>query len=412
MKIQFWYCDFFSEYTDIKKSIEKIDNTILFKNISTDKIDPTKLNFLVFLLETKWNNSDADNIKGFPENIKISLTNFNKFINLLIELQNKNFYFIMDNSEEAVLWLDERHLNFFNALNRNKIDSNRLIIVNNDSSNVGINKTNKYNPAHNLAKYGSFILNTCFFPNFFLSTYNHMSGYVGDTTIKKTIKPDKTFLCLNRRMYSDKYKIIEELFNRGLLNDTRFTWVNNYVPTNRINKKLISELNINVDIFKSIQLEEDVMYGSELSYHDEFLYTINPNWYYKSKVNIITETMAYKNSIHLTEKTWKAIYLGVPFVIYAPSNHYLKTLRDMGFKTFNSVINEEYDEMDGDDKIKKIIDSALELSNIYDSKEVLEICKFNQELYFNLEYRKKIYKKTFLDKLYDVKTTFVPKTLI
>ena len=170
MQIQFWYCDFFSEYTDIKKSIEKIDNTILFKNISTDKIDPTKLNFLVFLLETKWANSDADNIKGFPENIKISLTNFNKFINLLIELQNKNFYFIMDNSEEAVLWLDERHLNFFNALNRNKIDSNRLIIVNNDSSNVGINKTNKYNPAHNLAKYGSFILNTCFFPNFFLST--------------------------------------------------------------------------------------------------------------------------------------------------------------------------------------------------------------------------------------------------
>ena len=65
-----------------------------------------------------------------------------------------------------------------------------------------------------------------------------------------------------------------------------------------------------------------------------------------------------------------------------------------------------------DDKIKKIIDSALELSNIYDSKEVLEICKFNQELYFNLEYRKKIYKKTFLDKLYDVKTKFVTKTLI
>jgi hypothetical protein len=84
----------------------------------------------------------------------------------------------------------------------------------------------------------------------------------------------------------------------------------------------------------------------------------------------------------------------------------------MGFKTFNSVINEDYDEMNGKDKIKKIIDSALELSNIYDSKEVLEICKFNQELYFNLEYRKKIYKETFLDKLYDIKTTFVSKTLI
>ena len=85
----------------------------------------------------------------------------------------------------------------------------------------------------------------------------------------------------------------------------------------------------------------------------------------------------------------------------------------MGFKTFNSVINEDYDEMDDDDdKIKKIIDSALELSNIYDSKEVLEICRFNQELYFNLEYRKKIYKEVFLDKLYDIKTALISKTLI
>ena len=54
----------------------------------------------------------------------------------------------------------------------------------------------------------------------------------------------------------------------------------------------------------------------------------------------------------------------------------------------------------------------LELSNNYDSKEVLEICRFNQELYFNLKYRKKIYKEVFLDKLYDIKTTLIAKTLI
>ena len=86
MEIQFWYCDFYSNYTNIKETIQKIDNTILFKNISTDKIDPTKLNFLVFLLETEWENSDADKIKGFSKNIKTSNTNSNEFINLLIEL--------------------------------------------------------------------------------------------------------------------------------------------------------------------------------------------------------------------------------------------------------------------------------------------------------------------------------------
>jgi len=65
-----------------------------------------------------------------------------------------------------------------------------------------------------------------------------------------------------------------------------------------------------------------------------------------------------------------------------------------------------------EDKIKQIIDSAIELSNIYDSKEVLEICKFNQQLYFNLEHRKKICKEVFLDKLYEIKNLTINKKLI
>jgi len=392
MEIQFWYSDILPN-TFIRNSIEKIDNTILFKNIYTDKIDPTKLNFLVFSLETEWT---------YPENKEIAHTHSVEFIELLIKLQYKNFYFILDNSGEAELWEDKLSLNFFNLLNKNKIDFNLLIILNNDSSKIGINKT----------KYGGFIINTCFFPNFFLSTYNHMKDYTGDVSIKETIKPDKEFLCLNRRMCYDKYKIIGELFNRGLLKDTRFTWVHNSVPNNKISKELILEHNIDLEEFKPIQLEGDVTYGKDLSHNDEFLFTINPNWYYKSKVNIITETMLYKNSIHLTEKTWKAIYLGITFVTYSPSRYYLKTLRDMGFKTFNSVINEDYDSIVGNDKIEQVINSAEELAKIYNTPEVLDICKFNQEVYFNSEYRKKIYKEFFLNKIYNIQNLTNSKTLI
>jgi hypothetical protein len=153
------------------------------------------------------------------------------------------------------------------------------------------------------------------------------------------------------------------------------------------------------------------MYGADLVM-EKYLYTINPKWYYKSKVNIILETMLYSNSIHLTEKTWKAIYLGVPFVIYSPSKHYLKTLRDMGFKTFNSVINEDYDEMLGKDKITQVINSAEELASIYDAPKVLDICRFNQELYFNFQHRKKIYNEFFLNKIHEVENLTIPKTLI
>ena len=389
MEIQFWYSNILPN-TNIRYSAEKMENDILFKNIDVDNIDTTKLNFLVFMLETKWTNS---------ENPDVAYTHSNSFIELLIKLQDKNFYFIADNSGEAELWVDKLSLNFYNILNKNKIDFNRLIIVNNDISKIGIHKV----------KYDKFIINTCFFPNFFLSTYNQLNDYIDDINIK--ILPDKEFLCLNRRMTDEKYKIIEELYNRNLLNNTRFTWVANYTNKNLLNKNLIQELNIDVDNFKSIQLEDDMVYGID-TIKEKYLYTINPKWYYKSKVNIIVETMLYKNAIHPTEKIWKAIYLGVPFVVYSPSKYYLKTLHDLGFKTFNSVINENYDNISGKDKIKQIIDSALSLSIIHDNQEVLDICKFNQELYSNLEYRKKIYKDLFLNKLYDIEKFIKLKNLI
>jgi len=389
MEIQFWYTDILPN-TNTRSSIEKIDTTIQFKNIHSDKVDSSKLNFLVFLLETEWT---------YPDNPNIAYTHSEEFIELLIRLQHENFFFMCDNSGEAELWVDKSSFNFFKILKNNKINFNRLIIINNDASKIGINKR----------KYDNFILNTCFFPNFFLSTYNHLKSYV--TELNPNIIPDKKFLYLNRRMGNEKYKLIERLYEMGLLKDTRFSWVKNSTNKNLLNKGLLNELNIDADNFKPIQLEDDVVYGTDLT-REEHLYTINPKWYYKSKVNIISETMLYPNLIHLTEKTWKAIYLGVPFVIYSPSKHYLKTLRDMGFKTFNSVINEDYDEVMDKDKITRVINSAEELVKIYNTPKVLNICKFNQDLYFNLEHRKKVFKELFLNKLDDIKTLAISKNLI
>lgn len=383
MKIDFWYTKINSN-TCIQFTLEDIDETISFKDVDSDLIDTNKLNFLVF----KW--------KMGPTHIHSI-----EFIELLNKLQQQDFYFIGDFSHEAHSNADELSLSFLNKLKLNGVDINRLIYVTNNSNHVGLNKI----------KYGNFTLNTCFFPYFYLQTYTILKNYIVDSDLNNDITPDKKFLCLNRRMYHHKFKIIEELFNRGLLDDTRFSWVDNKSTKNFLNKKLIEYLKIDINNFKAIQLVNDVMYGSELSVHEEFLYTINPNWYRKSKVNIITETFLNQLEIHITEKTWKAIYLGIPFVIYASKNH-LKTLKGMGFKTFNSVINEEYDNIGGKDKLNRVIDSALELSNIYNTPEVLDICKFNQELYFNSIHRKQICKEVFLDKLYDIKNSITYKTLI
>jgi hypothetical protein len=383
MKIDFWYSNIIPK-SGIQDLLEEIDEDVLFKNIDTDTVNTNKLNFLVFTWETKW---------AFPNTY---YTHSDEFIRLLSRLQDKDFYFIADFSGEAHTRPDENSLLFLNKLRDNKININRIIVANNDSSKIGINKI----------RYESFILNTCFFPNFFLSTCNHLDNILGNQQIKNSIIPDKKFLCLNRRMFHHKYKVIEELFNRGLLEDTRFSWVDNKDKKNLFNKNLNSYLGIDINNFKSIQLEGDVMYGSDLSRHEEYLYTVNPDWYYKSKVNIITETILEGKEIHITEKTWKAIYLGIPFVIYASKNH-LKILREMGFKTFNTLINEDYDEMIGDAKLKQIIDSAEELARIYNTPEVLEICRFNQKIYSDKIHRKNICKNSFLNRIVDIKNNTI-----
>jgi hypothetical protein len=51
MEIDFWYTDIM-EGSGVREMLERMDIGIRFKNVNTDIIDPSKLNFLVFVWET------------------------------------------------------------------------------------------------------------------------------------------------------------------------------------------------------------------------------------------------------------------------------------------------------------------------------------------------------------------------
>jgi len=369
MNIDFWYSNI-SGGTGIQTLIEKLGLS-LFKDIEVDVPNKKNINFLVF----QWETSNAIN----P--INQYQTHSDEFISLLKKLQNEGFYFIADFSTEAHSNTDSLSLEFLNILNRNQIDLKRLILAKNDSSTTHLRKI----------KYGNYYLNTCFFPHFFINTFYKMQEYVIPRT---DVVKDKIFLCLNRRLHTHKYLVLENLHKRGLLDETYYTAVKSY--TKLTNSGFIKEL--------PIQLDGDIMYGEELESADEYLYTINPMWYYKSKVNLITETIFYENSIHITEKTWKAIYLGVPFVVCASTNH-LNNIHKFGFKTFGSLIDESYDsDLDYVGKIPKIIDSGLELAKLANTEEVESIVEFNKSLYFDENHTKMVAKTMFLDEIVKINT--------
>ena len=61
-----------------------------------------------------------------------------------------------------------------------------------------------------------------------------------------------------------------------------------------------------------------------------------------SLIYVATETVYYGRRQHLTEKTFKAIALEMPFILVAPANS-LSYLREYGFETFAPYIDESYD---------------------------------------------------------------------
>lgn len=67
----------------------------------------------------------------------------------------------------------------------------------------------------------------------------------------------------------------------------------------------------------------------------------------QSLIYVPTETVYFGKRTHITEKTFKAIALGMPFILVATAGS-LEYLRRYGFQTFDNVWSENYDEETND----------------------------------------------------------------
>jgi len=77
-----------------------------------------------------------------------------------------------------------------------------------------------------------------------------------------------------------------------------------------------------------------------------------------SLLYLVTETVCFGRRLHLTEKTFKPIAMGMPFVLVAPAGS-LEYLRSYGFKTFGHLWDESYDQEQDDHKRLHMIATLL-----------------------------------------------------
>jgi hypothetical protein len=95
----------------------------------------------------------------------------------------------------------------------------------------------------------------------------------------------------------------------------------------------------------------------------------------ESLLYLVTETVAKGRRQHLTEKTFKPICLGMPFVIVGTKGS-LEYLRRYGFKTFSDVWDESYDDAEDHVRIERIASllRSLDELSILGKQELFDLC--------------------------------------
>ena len=114
----------------------------------------------------------------------------------------------------------------------------------------------------------------------------------------------------------------------------------------------------------------------------------------ESMIYHVSETVYFGRRQHLTEKTFKPIAMGMPFVISAPAGS-LQYLKNYGFKTFDSVWNEDYDTETNDlsriHKVSNLLENLDRLSEERKNeifKKCIPIIEHNWNHFYHGEFEK------------------------
>jgi hypothetical protein len=108
----------------------------------------------------------------------------------------------------------------------------------------------------------------------------------------------------------------------------------------------------------------------------------------ESLLYLVTETVATGRRHHLTEKTFKPIAMGMPFIIVGTQGS-LRYLRSYGFKTFGDLWDESYDDEPDDSKrIEKIAHTLKLLDDLGEYRQAIfesawDIVQHNWNHFYN-----------------------------
>lgn len=210
-------------------------------------------------------------------------------------------------------------------------------------------------------------------------------------------KPYK-FLFLNGRIRAHRKYLLEKFRLNGLLDQCLWTnldsnpgsgyelqlWHdgNNLMLGSSVTQSLPIEYE--VDRYRDyINQTTDFHYKKYVLFNNEWgeIY-LEPKPYQDTYFSLVTETVfSYPYSFR-TEKIWKPIAIGHPFIVVANTGFY-RDLHNLGFQTFAHVIDESFDLIvDNQKRIERIVEvvddlCSQDLASLM--KQCYNVCKYNQQ---------------------------------
>ena len=217
---------------------------------------------------------------------------------------------------------------------------------------------------------------------------------------------DKFLFYLNRRIRPHRLITFNNIYKRGLLNNSLFTchWFEasitndqqliNYITTilggyqdsnhdykNLINFVSNNKLEMTYDPDLNLQCKDEIL---ELS-----------DYASRCFIDLVSEYNCGNHKVFLTEKTARSIVMKLPFIVLGDRGS-LVELRSYGFKTFDSVWDESYDLLPTYEERTAAAEELLsgDIMQMYIINksnyptEVMDIIEYNYNWYFN-EYKYK-----------------------
>jgi hypothetical protein len=199
-----------------------------------------------------------------------------------------------------------------------------------------------------------------------------------DEIYNKLSKPYK-FLFLNGRSRSHRKYLIDRFSNNQLLDQS--IWTNLDIKNGPLNcldpEYEVDYYSKNIGSPSSDDFIKHDLFGGEWG---EIYLKAEP--YIDTYFSVVTETVFNYPYSFRTEKIWKPIAMGHPFVAVANQGYY-RDLHQMGFQTFGHVIDESFDSIENNqdrlERIALVIEDLCQQDLASFLKECYNVCKYNQQ---------------------------------